>query len=132
MTVPEAIAILTAEKEKIKDSETELQTAYYAAIQGLHIFELMLNGIRDELYAVLDDGRKFLIREIKKENQDGERMILKKRTPEERKAYIEGYNACNKQFRKYLKKEKTVEDAIKTMDALVFALNGVIDREVSE
>jgi len=72
MTVPEAIAILTAEKEKIKDSETELQTAYYAAIQGLHIFELMLNGIRDEIYAVLDDGRKFLIREIKKENQDGE------------------------------------------------------------
>ena len=59
-------------------------------------------------------------------------MNLKMRTPEERKAYVEGYNACNKQFRKYLKKEKTVENAIKTMDALVFALNGVIDREVSE
>ena len=57
-------------------------------------------------------------------------MKLKKRTHEERKAYVEGYNACNKLFRKYLKKEKTVEDAIKTMDALVFALNyQVIGRE---
>lgn len=70
MTVPEARAILTAEKEKIKDSETEIQTAYHAAIEGLHIFELMLNGIRDELYVVLDDGRKFVIREIKKEDQE--------------------------------------------------------------
>ncbi len=70
MTVPEARAILTAEKGKIKDSETEIQTAYHAAIEGLHIFELMLNGIRDELYVVLDDGRKFLIREIKKEDQE--------------------------------------------------------------
>ena len=70
MTVPEARAILTAEKEKIKDSETEILTAYHAAIEGLHIFELMLNGIRDELYVVLDDGRKFVIREIKKEDQE--------------------------------------------------------------
>lgn len=70
MTVSEARAILTAEKGKIKDSETEIQTAYYAAIEGLHIFELMLNGIRDELYVVLDDGRKFVIREIKKEDQE--------------------------------------------------------------
>lgn len=59
-------------------------------------------------------------------------MKLKKRTPEERKAYIEGYNACNETFRKYLKKEKTVEDAIKTMDALVFALSyGVTGKERS-
>ena len=40
-------------------------------------------------------------------------MKLKKRTPEEMKAYVEGYNACDKLFRKYLKKEKTVEDAVK-------------------
>lgn len=70
MTVTEARAILTAEKGKIKDSETEIQTAYHAAIEGLHIFELMLNDIRDELYVVLDDGRKFAIREIKKEDQE--------------------------------------------------------------
>ena len=30
-------------------------------------------------------------------------MNLKKRTPEEMKAYVEGYNACNKQFRECLK-----------------------------
>ena len=70
MTVPEARAIITAEKDKIKDSETEIKMAYHAAIEGLHIFELMLNGIRDELYVVLDDGRKFVIREIKKEDQE--------------------------------------------------------------
>lgn len=56
-------------------------------------------------------------------------MKLKKRTPEERKAYIEGYNACNETFRKYLKQERSVEDVIKTMDALVFALNGVMGKE---
>lgn len=70
MTIPEARAIMTAEKDKIKDSETEILTAYTAAIEGLHIFELMLTGIRDELYVVLDDGRKFVIREIKKEDQE--------------------------------------------------------------
>lgn len=59
-------------------------------------------------------------------------MKLKKRTPEERKAYVEGYNACNEMFRKYLKQERSVEDAIKTMDALVFALSyGVMGRETA-
>ena len=59
-------------------------------------------------------------------------MTLKKRTPEERKAYVEGYNACNKTFRKYLKQERSVEDVIKTMDALVFALSyGVTGKEGS-
>ena len=57
-------------------------------------------------------------------------MKLKKRTPEEMKAYVEGYNACNKLFRKYLKKEKTVEDTVKQMDIFVAAVNGVIGREV--
>ena len=59
-------------------------------------------------------------------------MKLKKRTPEERKAYVEGYNACNAMFRKHLKQERSVEDAIKTMDALVFALSyGVMGRETA-
>lgn len=58
-------------------------------------------------------------------------MKLKKRTPEEMKAYVEGYNACNKLFREYLKKEKTVEDAVKQMDIFVAAVNGVIGRERS-
>lgn len=56
---------------------------------------------------------------------------MKKRTPKERKAYIEGYNACNETFKKYLKQERSVEDAIKTMDALVFALNGAMGKEKS-
>lgn len=56
-------------------------------------------------------------------------MILKKRTPEEMKAYVEGYNACDEMFRKYLKKEKTVEDAVKTMDVLVAAVNGAMGKE---
>lgn len=56
-------------------------------------------------------------------------MKLKKRTPEEMKAYVDGYNACNKLFRKYLKQEKTVEDAFKQMDIFVAAVNGVIGRE---
>lgn len=59
-------------------------------------------------------------------------MNLKKRTPEEMKAYVEGYNACNKMFRKYLKQKRSVENAIETMDVIVAAVNGVIDREVSE
>ena len=58
-------------------------------------------------------------------------MKLKNRTPEEMKAYVDGYNACDKLFRKYLKKEKTVEDAVKQMDIFVAAVNGVIGRERS-
>ena len=58
-------------------------------------------------------------------------MKLKKRTPEEMKAYVDGYNACDKLFRKYLKKEKTVEDAVKQMDIFAAAVNGVIGRERS-
>ena len=58
-------------------------------------------------------------------------MKLKNRTPEEMKAYVDGYNACDKLFRKYLKKEKTVEDAVKQMDIFVAAVNGVIGREIS-
>ena len=69
---------------------------------------------------------------LERGDRNGERMKLKKRTPEKRNAYIEGYNACNETFRKYLKKEKTVEDAIKTMDALVFILSyGVTGKERS-
>lgn len=61
----------------------------------------------------------------------GKRMTLKKRTPEERKAYVEGYNACNETFRKYLKQERSVEDAIKTMDVFAAAVNGAIGKEES-
>ena len=50
-------------------------------------------------------------------------MKLKKRTPEEMKAYVEGYNACNKLFRKYLKKEKTGR-------WISFGIQGEIDGQI--
>lgn len=59
-------------------------------------------------------------------------MTLKMRTPEEMKAYVDGYNACNKQFRECLKNRKSLEDAIKKMDVFVATVNGVVEREVSE
>ena len=59
-------------------------------------------------------------------------MTLKMRTPEEMKAYVEGYNACNEMFRKYLKQKRSLKNAIETMNVIVAAVNGVIDREVSE
>lgn len=58
-------------------------------------------------------------------------MTLKKRTPEEMKAYAEGYNACNEMFKKYLKQERSVEDAIKTMDVFAAVVNGDIGKEKS-
>ena len=57
-------------------------------------------------------------------------MTLKMRTPEEMKAYVEGYNACNKQFRECLKNRKSVVDAVKKMDVFVVAVSAVIDKEV--
>ena len=59
-------------------------------------------------------------------------MTLKMRTPEEMKAYVDGYNACNKQFRECLKNRKSVEEAVKKMDVFVATVNGVVEREVSE
>ena len=59
-------------------------------------------------------------------------MELKMRTAEEMKAYVDGYNACNKQFRECLKNRKSVVDAVKKMDVFVATVNGIIDRKVSE
>lgn len=59
-------------------------------------------------------------------------MNLKMRTSEEMKAYVDGYNACNKQFRECLKNRKSVVDAVKKMDVFVATVNGIIDRKVSE
>ena len=57
-------------------------------------------------------------------------MKMKMRTPEEMKAYVDGYNACNKQFKEYLNGRNTIKDAIKKMDLIVAAVNAVIDKEV--
>lgn len=56
---------------------------------------------------------------------------LNARNEQEIKAYIDGYNACNKQFRECLK-DRAVMNALAMMDVFVAAVNGVIDREVSE
>lgn len=58
-------------------------------------------------------------------------MNLKMRTPEEIKAYVEGYNACNKQFRECLK-NRAVMDATAMMDVFVATVNGVVEREVTK
>ena len=56
-------------------------------------------------------------------------MNLNRRTPEEIKAYIDGYNACNKQYRECLKQCKSVQDAVKEMDIFVAVVNGIVDKE---
>lgn len=59
-------------------------------------------------------------------------MKLKMRTLEEMKAYVEGYNACNKQFRECLENNKTVMDAVKEIDTFVATVNGIIERKDEE
>ena len=51
---------------------------------------------------------------------------MRKRTPEEIKAYADGYNDAYEQFKKCLIGRKSVNDAIKRMDIFVFAVNNVI------
>lgn len=51
---------------------------------------------------------------------------MRERTDAEMKAYVDGYNAANKQFRECLKNRKSLIDAIRKMDAFVMAVNSVI------
>lgn len=51
---------------------------------------------------------------------------MRVRTPEEIKTYAEGYNACYEDFRReLLKKNKTLAEALATMEVIKFAVNGV-------
>lgn len=50
------------------------------------------------------------------------------RTESEIKAYVDGYNACYKDFRECLKSRKSLIDAIKKMEAYKAAVNGVVER----
>lgn len=52
-----------------------------------------------------------------------------KRTEAEIKAYIDGYNACFKQFKECLKGRKSVMDAIRKMDLFVTAVNSCVESE---
>ena len=48
---------------------------------------------------------------------------LKQRTPEESKAYLEGFNNAYNQFCEYLHTEKSKYKAIRSMNTLVKAVN---------
>ena len=52
-----------------------------------------------------------------------------KRTESEIKAYVEGWNACHKQFCELLKGRKSVIDAVQKMELYKTAVNGVVERE---
>lgn len=52
--------------------------------------------------------------------------VLRKRTPEEIKAYVDGYNACYEQFCECLKNRKSVHDSVKKMKVFVDTVNGVV------
>lgn len=52
-----------------------------------------------------------------------------KRTESEIKAYIDGYNACYKDFRECIKGRKSLVDAIQKMDVFLSAVNAVVERK---
>ncbi|MBO5967295.1 MAG: hypothetical protein J6S14_02220 [Clostridia bacterium] len=52
---------------------------------------------------------------------------LRIRSPEEVRAYVDGYNAAYKQFCECLKGRKSILDAIRKMEILVAAVNGVVN-----
>lgn len=55
-----------------------------------------------------------------------------KRTESEIKAYVDGYNACYKDFRECLKGRKSLVDALKKMDIFLSAVNAVVERKETE
>lgn len=55
---------------------------------------------------------------------------MRKRTSEEIEAYVDGYNACFKQFCKVLPHtSKYIGESIEKMRLYVVAVNSVIDKE---
>ena len=59
-------------------------------------------------------------------------MEPKKRTADEIIAYLDGYNACYKQFCECIKSERSRMDAIKKMRTLVNLVNDIGGREKQE
>lgn len=53
---------------------------------------------------------------------------MRKRTKEEIEAYADGYNACFNAFCDNLKHRKSVMDAVKKMEIMRAAVNGVVTR----
>lgn len=52
--------------------------------------------------------------------------FLKKRTPEEIEAYVQGYNACYERFCECLKNRKSVPDSVKKMKLFVDTVNSIV------
>ena len=53
---------------------------------------------------------------------------MKTRTPEERKAYVDGFNTCFEMFVTQLKHKK-VNNAIKSMEIFRHGVNSVMERK---
>ena len=49
------------------------------------------------------------------------------RTEPEIKAYVEGWNACHRQFCECMKARKSVIDAVRKMELYTTAVNGVVE-----
>lgn len=58
---------------------------------------------------------------------------MTRRTPEEIRAYVDGYNDCFNQFRECLKGRKSVMDSVRKMQVCKDLVNRVVEaREESE
>ena len=53
-------------------------------------------------------------------------MELHKRTADEISAYVDGYNACYKQFCEFLKGRPSGEDAVRKMGTYVDIVNNIV------
>ena len=51
------------------------------------------------------------------------------RTESEIKAYVDGYNACYKDFTECLKNRKSLVDAVRKMNVFLSAVNAVVEKE---
>ena len=54
---------------------------------------------------------------------------MQERNEEEKKAYVDGYNACFFAFRDSIKRAKSIEDAIHNMEVTKAAVNLVISHD---
>ena len=59
----------------------------------------------------------------------GKKERVMKRTESEIKAYVDGYNACFKQFMECLKGRKSLIDSIRKMELFVTAVNSCVESE---
>lgn len=52
-----------------------------------------------------------------------------KRTESEIKAYVDGYNACYKDFTECMKNRKSLVDAVRKMEVFLSVVNAVVEKE---